>query len=810
MQSEMNAWPKHFELAVEPAAQPEAVLRGPNVRFTVLTSRLLRLEYSPSGDFEDRASQAFWFGRQPVPDFEVVQSPTRMEIITEHLHLCYAVGQRGFKRGTLSIKLRETGTVWHFGDRNPDNLLGTARTLDGANGRVRMEPGLMSRAGWAVVDDSAGLVFDDEGWLTPRTSPKNVDLYFWGYGHDYLACLRDFYKVAGPAPLIPRWALGNWWSRYWAYSQSELIQLMKDFKSHGVPLSVCTVDMDWHLTQTGNASSGWTGYTWNPEFFPDPEAFLHRIHELGLKAALNLHPAAGVYPHEAQFAAMAERLGIDPASAESVPFDIADREFAVAYLDILHHPMEAQGVDFWWIDWQQGGTTALVGLDPLWWLNHVHFYDLGRDGQKRPLILSRWGGLGNHRYPIGFSGDTVVSWKSLAFQPYFTATAANVGYGWWSHDIGGHMGGIEDPELYARWVQFGVFSPILRTHCTKNAYHERRPWAYDAETFRITQSAMQLRHALVPYLYSAAWRAVAEGRTLILPMYFLHADEEAAYRCPNQYYFGSELIVAPYVTQLDPETRLSRQVVWLPQGDWFDFFTGERYVGGRWHVLYGKLEDIPVLARAGGIVPMGPQAEWGGIANPEELTVHVFAGGDNAFELYEDDGESQAHLQGRHCVTRLRLAWYGDRLEFSIAPAEGDRSLVPAQRTVHLVFHGIRSPEEMRLALNGVDASPNLVYDDNVIYDDADEALTVRGIVLKPSDEVRLSLVVRSGTLLSGRDRRKETCRKLLRSFRLDTGVKHRLDRHLDQILEGRASLMAYGTDLADAHLSALLHTVQG
>jgi hypothetical protein len=366
-------------------------------------------------------------------------------------------------------------------------------------------------------------------------------------------------------------------------------------------------------------------------------------------------------------------------------------------------------------------------------------------------------------------------------------------------------------------VQFGVFSPILRLHSTKNPYHERRPWAYDAETFRITRAAMQLRHALLPYSYSAAWRSFVEGKTLILPMYFQHAGEEAAYHCPNQYYFGSELIVAPYVTPLHPDTRLSRQAVWLPEGDWFDFSTGERYAGGRWQVLYGALEEIPVLARAGGIVPMGPpmgapigpQDGRGGIANPEELIVHVFAGADNAFTLYEDDGVTQAYLKGKHCITPLFLAWYGDRLEFTIAPVKGDPTLVPAWRTVHLVVHGIRSPEVLRLTVNGIDAGPGLAGGDGVIYDAAGEALTVRGIRLTPTDEVRLSLGMYAGALLSGRDRRPETCRKLLRSFRLDTNVKQRLDLELDNIMEGRASLMSCSTDLTDAQLSALEHTVQ-
>jgi alpha-glucosidase (family GH31 glycosyl hydrolase) len=128
-----------------------------------------------------------------------------------------------------------------------------------------------------------------------------------------------------------------------------------------------------------------------------------------------------------------------------------------------------------------------------------------------------------------------VSWESLAFQPYFTATASNVAYGWWSHDIGGHMQGSEDGELYARWVQFGVFSPILRLHSTNNPYQDRRPWAQDAQFFPVIRDALQLRHQLIPYVYTMAWRNHVEGLPLITPMYYEHPEAEAAYRCPQQY-----------------------------------------------------------------------------------------------------------------------------------------------------------------------------------------------------------------------------------------------------------------------------------
>ena len=196
-----------------------------------------------------------------------------------------------------------------------------------------------------------------------------------------------------------------------------------------------------------------------------------------MKTSLNLHPASGIQPWEDHYPQMAKAMGIDPATQKYVPFDITDKKFAINYMNLIHHPLEKQGIDFWWLDWQQEHTTKMAGVTPTWWLNYVHFTDQQREG-KRPLLFHRWGGLGNHRYQIGFSGDTVSVWDSLAFQPWFTATAANVGYAYWSHDIGGHMPGAVEPELYTRWVQFGAFSPILRTHTTKNPETERRIWAY--------------------------------------------------------------------------------------------------------------------------------------------------------------------------------------------------------------------------------------------------------------------------------------------------------------------------------------------
>ena len=670
----------------QPIAQPAAVVVAGDVRFTVLTSRLIRLEHSKGGRFEDRPSQVFWHRDLPAPEARVTVTDATAEIETEHLRLKHRRGGRGFTSRSLAITLKQTGVTWKYGARAKDNLKGTARTLDGAFGVVRLEDGLISRSGWAVIDDSESLVFNPEGWLEPRGA-DGQDLYFFGYGKDYAACLQDFTRVAGAIPMIPRYILGNWWSRYWEYTQDDLTALMEEFRSHDVPLSVCIVDMDWHVTKTGNKSDGWTGYTWNRELFPDPEGFIAELHRQGLRTALNLHPAAGVWPHEGQYESLARWMGADPASDKPIPFDVANPRFMEGYFDLLHHPFEDAGVDFWWLDWQQGKKSKVAGLDPLYLLNHLHYFDLGRDGRKRPFVFSRWGGLGNHRYPIGFSGDTYVRWSALAFQPYFTATAANVGYGWWSHDIGGHMGFEGSPELYVRWAQFGVFSPIFRLHSTKSRSLDRRPWAKPDRYFRAARAAMQLRHALIPYLYSMAWRSHRTGLSLVLPMYYESPDERAAYDAKDQYLFGSELMVAPVTLPGRGERGVATRRVWFPPGTWHDFGTGERYEGGQWRSMGVALEDIPVFARAGAIIPLGPLAGWGGVDNPRDLDIYVFpdpAGGSHTFELYEDDGETTDYLRGKYAITRFTLE--GDT--FTVHPVEGDASVVPPARTYRIFVRG--------------------------------------------------------------------------------------------------------------------------
>ncbi len=686
-----------------PVADPKAVVTLDHARFTILTSQLIRMEWAADGKFEDHASFVFLNRHLPVPDFtqELSNGGKTLIIKTGALTLTYTPTADGrFTANNLSIMLIVDlrPVTWHPGLADPLNLQGTTRTLDGARGNQTREPieqGLVSRSGWAVVDDSTRPLFDSSDfrflqgekspwpWAIERPTGDRQDLYFFGYRHDYRKALGDFITVAGRIPLPPRFAFGAWWSRYWDYTDQELNELVQGFHENDVPLDVLVIDMGWHVSadqlkaagekdQSGHPL-GWTGYTWDKVLFPDPDDFLKNLHAEGLKATLNLHPASGIEPWEKAYPDMAKAMGIDPATKKYVPFDIANQKFATNYMDLVHHPLEKQGIDFWWLDWQQEQKTSMPGVMPTWWLNYVHFTDQQREG-KRPLLFHRWGGLGNHRYQIGFSGDTVSVWDSLAFQPWFTATAANVGYAYWSHDIGGHMPGAVDPELYTRWVQFGAFSPILRTHTTKNPEAERRIWAYPEPYSAILRSTFQLRYALEPYTYTEARRTYDTGVAFVRPLYYDWPDTAAAYDNKGEYLFGDQMLVAPVTVPADKTTALAKETVWLPKGDWIEWPSGKHFTGPTTQDRLFSIDQVPVYLRAGAIVPMQPPMLYTGQKPVDPLIVNVWPlapGDSSSYEVYEDSGVSVDYQKGVFARTPIKATQAGEVLKVEIGAAVG-------------------------------------------------------------------------------------------------------------------------------------------
>ena len=641
----------HLIVKTRPQADPaNLVVRG-CFRVTVLSDRLFRLEEDVHGHFCDEATQAVWYRDLPRVNYTVEDTKDGFSVSTAAATLLVGrdIAHSAVILDGKRIKLDNRG-----------NLLGTYRTLDRCNGNlfcatngeqhpIELSSGVVSRTGVAVYEDKDSLILGQDGMPQER-APEAHDLYIFAFGHDYRAAVSALYSICGETPLIPRYALGNWWSRYHAYTDREYLHLMDNLADRDLPFTVATVDMDWHWSTTLDAkkgitasgknddfhggNNGWTGYSWNTDLFPDHKRFLRALRERGYHVTLNLHPADGVRYFEDMYPEMAKAMGVDPATEEKIPFRMDDPAFINAYFRILHQPYEREGVDFWWIDWQQGTKSALAGLDPLWALNHFHTLDNAI--HHAPLILSRYSGVGAHRYPLGFSGDTYVTWDTLRYLPYFTATATNVGYTWWSHDIGGHMIGYKDNELYARFVQFGVFSPINRLHCSDAPTETKEPWVYGSAG-RIAEEFLRFRHRMIPYLYSASYEATENGRALIEPLYYAYPEEPDAYRYPNEYFFGSELLVAPVTTRAD-RSGLALTRVWLPAGKWTDIFTGDEYEGGGRKELLRWLESLPVLLREGGILPLDARKHTNSVDNPDALEI-LAANGDGAYTLHEDDGE---------------------------------------------------------------------------------------------------------------------------------------------------------------------------
>lgn len=654
-----------------------------NYRITFLTARLVRFEYQIKGTFEDRMTTSVQNRDFPAVKVEAHQSGRGLELDTEYLHIVY--DGKPFSRNGLFIsvkgKISAFQSTWRYGEQF-STLGGTARTLDGADGAIPVENGLISRDGFSMLDDSQSMILTDDGRFIPREDTE-TDIYFFGYGHDYQQCLHDYYRLSGAVPMLPRFALGNWWSRFHEYSEASYLELMERFRKENIPLSVAVIDMDWHLTDVPYGS-GWTGYTWNKKLFPDPPRFLAALHDRGMHTSLNLHPAGGIAPHEEAYPAMCEALGKNPEEKQCIDFDASDEQFLQAYLKCLHRPVEKDGVDFWWIDWQQGKESAIEGLDPLWVLNEKHFQDGKRKG-KRGLILSRYAGPGSQRTPVGFSGDTVMSWASLAFQPQFTAMASNAGYPWWSHDIGGHMKGIRDDELSVRWLQFGVFAPILRLHSGKLRFASKEPWSYGKDAERIMGDYLRLRHRLIPYLYTCAERTHRLGEALIRPMYHHWPEQEEAYHVPNQYLFGPSLMVCPIIEPMNHDLKMSNVKAWLPEGTWFDFMTGQIYTGDRVLSVWRDLESYPIFAQAGAIIPLADS--YNADMNPPEMTLRIFAGASGNFDLFEDDGISL----NSDCVwTHIVFNWEKGVININ---TEEDRSFLPPERIWHVEIIGAKETQ---------------------------------------------------------------------------------------------------------------------
>lgn len=669
-----------------------------NVRFTVISDGTLRLEYAPDGKFVDDKSFTAVDRLYPHVNYKVKAKGAWVEIVTSKMKMRYKKDSGRFADNNLVIQAVKGAFpfTWKPGMQQKGNLKGTYRTLDGMDGdtqtqtwvsdtkkgdKLKLEDGLLATDGWTLIDDSQNLLFDNDpdwDWAKERPANDGQDWYFMAYGHDYKQALKDYTLFAGKMPLPPRYAFGYWWSRYWLYSDKEFRNLIDNFHTYQIPLDVLVVDMDWHYTEKGKG--GWTGWTWNRDLFPNPQGFLKYLKQNNVKVTLNLHPADGVAAYEEKYSEMAKDMGVDPATKQTIPWVNSDKKFMKNMFKNILSPMEKDGVDFWWLDWQQGMfDSKMKNLSNTWWINYAFFSDMEQRRETRPMLYHRWGGLGNHRYQVGFSGDAVISWKSLDFQPYFNSTASNVLYGYWSHDLGGHIGSQIDPEMYTRWLQFGALSPIMRTHSQKGAKLNKEPWVFNKEYCDIIRETIRQRYVMAPYIYTMARKGYDDGISLCRPMYYDYPEDKEAYDFVNEYMFGEDMMVAPVT--VPAKDGYAQVRVWLPEGEWYEWHTGALLQGNRVVERSFAIDEYPIYVKAGAILPLYLENVMNLNGNDEEIAVTVFPGGSDAsvFTLYEDNGNDKNYAS-EYAVTKLTTARNGNEQTVVIGKREGSYKEMPLAR----------------------------------------------------------------------------------------------------------------------------------
>jgi hypothetical protein len=678
-------------------SNPKAIFKGKFYRITILSDILIRLEYDTGGIFEDRPTELALFRNFPVPKFEVQENDRFLVITTKHFRIQYIkdkpfIGSMFAPDTNLRIALLDTDKIWYFNheearnfggyDNHLDNSIIINNTKDAKNSNNFKLKGLYSTDGFVSLDDSKSLLIDENGYLVKDERPR-IDTYLFMYKRDFGPCLQNYFTLSGYPPLIPRYALGIWWNKTKPYNMQDLQDLVFDFNKYRIPISTITLGEFWHIKDPNNLQRFKSGFTFNPDLFPKDNEVSNYLHERGIRLGVNIDPKEGIHPHEKHYAELADAL--NQKEKMIIPFNALDKNFIKNYLNIIINPLHELGVDYFWVDYNPINRETLNAL------NYYEFNDFKKLTKERGLLLSRISTVAPHRYPVHYSGETLVSWDTLKELPYFNSLGSNLGLSWWSHDIGGFKKGIEDAELYLRYVELGTFSPIFRFASETGHFYKRKPWEWDVKTYSIVKSYCELRQRLVPYLYGEAYKYHKNGMPLVEPLYYSNPAiyDEIEYK--NEYLFGTELLVAPITKEKDPVMQRSVEHIYLPAGTWYDFKTGKKFIGDKRYYIFYKDEDYPVFAKSGSIICLADLADNINVTNvPKTMEVQVFPGKSNVYNLYEDDGVTNLYQEGYYIVTRFDYNYLQNNYTLIIRPFEGKSGIIPERRNYRIRFRNTR------------------------------------------------------------------------------------------------------------------------
>ncbi len=693
------------------------IIKGNKYRFTILTERLIRFEYSETGEFVDEITSFAWYRDFPKCEFSVKQDDKYLEITTPYFKVEYQkergfIGPKTFPGAYLRVTLENADRVWYYGHPEVRNYGGSNVSLDDFTGDLKLDNGLYSADGFASIDDSDSLIFDEKGVLVPKKS-KSTDIYLFAYRKDFGLCLKDYFTLTSLPPMIPRYAFGNWWSKMANYNKADIVDLIDKFKKEEIPISILLLDNTWHIKN----ESG-TGFTFDHDLYENPKELVDFVHSNNIVLGVNIDPSFGIYPSEYNYDKACQYLGVPKGNI--INFDPNSPRFIDVYLKLFIHVIESYGVDFFWIDYKPTKNDLIN----LFLLDHYHTMDMERIMNKRPLILTRNAKIAPHRYPINYSGRTISSFNTLKNLPFYNSSSANSGISFWSHDIGGFYKGIEDKELYLRYIQLGVFSPILRFSSIEGKYYKKEPWKQDYKTLEITRDYLQLRHRLIPYIYSESYKYHKTGKPLVTPIYYKVPEMYDDEKVRNQYYFGEEMLIAPIVTKKEEVMNRVIHRFYLPEGVWYDFKTGKKFPGNRDYISFYKDEDYPVFVNEGGIIVLSNQ-NVNSTRVPNSLEIQIFPGKNNTYYLYEDDGITTLYKEGYYLVTSIDYNYRENNYTVIIRPVEGKTGIIPEKRDYKIRFRNVKKADDVIVYINDKEVIPNTYVDDTDFIVEVKEVPTI-------------------------------------------------------------------------------------
>lgn len=508
---------------------------------------------------------------------------------------------------------------------------------------------------------------------------------FTGDADDIIASYR---KVTGEVPLMPSWAFGYIHCRERFHSQEELLSTARRFREEQIPIDL--IVQDWQYW----GRYGWNAMRFDEEHYPDPAKMVSDLHDMDMKLMISVW--SKMDPNSEVGRIAQERGHFIP---NTTWIDFFDEDASSFYWsNFRDRLLKPYGIDAWWQDATEPENDDLEGRKILKntvpgevyrnvypvMVSKTIFEGLAKDDpERRPMIFTRSGFSGVQRYgAVLWSGDVGNDWKTLRYQISSGLGFVATGLPWWTYDAGGFFRPYDQysnedyTERMIRWIQVGTFLPMMRVH---GYMSNTEPWQYGPEAQRIITEQIRLRYRLLPYIYSEASRVTTEGYTLMRPLIFDFPDDTDALKQDNEYMFGQSLLVCPVT-----EKGVSQWRVYLPEneGGWYDFRTGKKY-GNGWYEVPVTIEDIPVFAKAGSILPLGPVKQHAAEKSDEPLTINVYPGADACFNLFEDDGLS---VDGSSST--IPFTWDDSSRTLTIGKRQGSFEGMEETRTFNIAVTG--------------------------------------------------------------------------------------------------------------------------